>query len=572
MTHPLRLLLIDDDELDRLSITRILNQQTSMVVEVCEARTGDVGLTLIQEQQFDAILLDFRLPDQSGLDVLRKLRADGVRRTAIIMLSNQEDDALAEQCIEAGAQDFLQKAEVSGRRLTRAIRHAQQRYAMEETLRCSHEKLRDLAEHDGLTGLVNRYGLEVALQLAVARAQRHKTKLAILFLDLDKFKEVNDTLGHHVGDDLLKIVAQRLSSVVRDSDLVARLGGDEFVVLVPDMVRDDQINLLAERALKTLQLPMFIGTSELVMSASIGVAVLGSCAENSTDLMKYADIAMYQAKQEGRNQIRFYSDGIHQAVQARANIEYDLRQALEQGQLRVYYQAQMTADSGVVKGIEALLRWEHPERGLLLPEEFLVTAEEMGLIVPIGDWVLRTACLQLSQWQKRSETADLRLVIAVNLSAIQIRGDRLLQSVDDALSQSQLPSSCLELEITENALIDDTGHTMYILNRLVARGVALSLGDFGIGYSTLQHLKQLSIQALKIDQEFVSAIGQGVQNDRLLSAMICFAQTLKLTVIAEGVETREQADFCREHGCDLLQGFYYSKPVPAEEFEAQFLK
>ncbi len=573
MTGPIRILLIDDDIVDRLTITRAL-KQSSLTVEIVEARTASEGLEQARAQNFDAILLDYYLPDQNGLEVLQKLRADSTDHSVIIMLTSREDDALAAQCIDAGAQDFLLKDEVNGRRLRRTIRQAQQLYAMSEELRSSHERLRNLAEHDRLTGLANRYSFEVALQIAVARAQRKQCRIAVMLLDLDDFKSVNDTLGHDVGDELLKSVAQRLASAVRESDLLARLGGDEFVVLAQDLDRDDQANMLAERLLESLQAPVQIGEVALQVTTSIGVAVFEHCDGSTTDLVKCADIAMYRAKNGGRNQVHFYSDIMNEMMHQRTGIEHALKLALERGQFQLHYQAQIAADSEKVIGIEALLRWQHPERGLLLPEQFLAIAEELNLMESIGDWVLRTACLQHSKWRQISSLADLHLSIAVNLSTLQTRGKSLLGSVDQALSDNQLPAHRLELEITEQTLIQILASEpplTDILDQLAARGVILSLDDFGAGFSSIKHLKLFPIQILKIDQEFIATIGKGVKEERLLAAMFRFAQALKLTVVAEGVETREQADFCRQQGCDRLQGFLYSIPLPAAEFEAKFL-
>ena len=566
---PMRLLLVDDDELDRMTIARAL-RQSGLAVAITEAFTAADGLRLAGAGDFDAILLDYSLPDQNGLALLQALRATHADRAAIIMLTRHEDDTLAAQCIDGGAQDFLLKDEVNGRRLSRAIRQAQQIHAMGEQLRASNERLRKLAEHDRLTGLANRYSFEVALHLAVARAQRKDSRIAVMLLDLDNFKNVNDTLGHDVGDLLLQAVAGRLASAVRGSDLVARLGGDEFVVLAQDLDRDAQANLLAERLLGSLQAPILAGGVELRVTTSIGVAVFEHADINTMDMMKCADIAMYRAKSDGRNQIHFYSSKLHEAVQRRSATERDLRLALGRGQFELYYQAQVAAVSRRVVGVEALLRWRHPERGLLLPGEFLAVAEEMDLMESIGAWVLHTACQQLGRWRAALPAAE-PLLIAVNLSALQMGGGQLVGTVERALADSGLPGECLELEITESVLIDDPIQTAAVLDQLAQRGVRLSLDDFGTGYSSMQHLKLFPIHVLKIDRAFVCAIGQDRKDERLFDALVRFAKTLGLTVVAEGVETLEQAAFCRQVGCDRLQGYHYATPLPAGEFEHRFL-
>lgn len=570
MTEPTRLLIIDDDEVDRRTIGRAL-RQASFEVEITEANTAEQGLEAARCHFFDAILLDYLLPDLDGLDVLAILRREGVGRTAIVMLSRREDESLAEQCIEAGAQDFLLKDEVNGRRLSRAIRQSRRRCLMEEALSASHDRLRNIAEHDRLTGLANRYSFDVALQMAVARCKRQHGRAAVLLLDLDDFKSVNDTLGHDAGDGLLREVAERLSSVLRESDLLARLGGDEFVVLAQDLDSDEQIGALAERLLAALHTPVMVGSLEHIVTSSIGVAVYSDSVETAEDLLKCADIAMYRAKREGRNQVHFYSDSLREAAQHRATTERDLRRAIAQNQLLLYYQPQISASDGSLGGLEALVRWQHPERGLLAPAEFIAIAEDTGLIRPLGEWVIRHACQQISDWQARYPAMREALRLAINVSASQTVGNDLLMSLDTALAESGVSADSLELEITESALIRDPENAALLLASIKARGVLLSLDDFGTGYSSLQHLKLFPINILKIDKGFVSSLFQDPRHDRLLSAMIHFAKALDLAVVAEGVETDAQADFCRRHGCDLLQGYLYARPLPAEIFEATFL-
>ncbi len=570
MTTTTRILLIDDDELDRMAIKRLL-QHADSTCRVVEANTGKHGLELALTEEFDAVLLDYRLPDIDGIDVLAKMRSSAYQRMAVIVLSRIEDERLAEQCIDAGAQDFLLKDEVSGRRLTRAIRQAKQRFAMEEKLHQAQVDLKHIAECDRLTGLANRYCFEVALQMELARTKRGSGRLAVVLLDLDDFKNVNDTLGHDAGDVLLKTVAKRLSGAARDSDLLARLGGDEFVVLVNDIKRDDQVSLLAQRLLTSLHDPIIVAGTELIVSTSIGIAILDAEHNTAVDLMKCADLALYQAKREGRNRTHFYSNNLNQEVQRRTRIEYDLRSAIAHNQFRVFYQAKVAATGEVLVGMEALLRWQHPIHGLLAPDAFLDIAEEKGLMAPIGDWVLQTTCKQLKQWKPALERLGLRVSIAINLSAIQMRSDTLVDLVMHNMVENGLSAGCIEFEITENTLIENTEQCAKVLHSLAGLGVTLSLDDFGTGYSSLQHLKLFPINALKIDREFVAKVGRGERDNQLMAAMISVAKILNLEVIAEGVETVEQAEFCRAHGCDVLQGYYFSRPIPAEDFEARYL-
>ncbi|MFZ6766384.1 putative bifunctional diguanylate cyclase/phosphodiesterase [Undibacterium sp. Di26W] len=571
-TSTLDILIIDDDELDRRSVIRAM-KQVPVSVNIVEASNALDGLLKAKATAFDVILLDYRLPDRDGIEVLKSLRLDKIHHAAIIMLTHQEDVTLAEQAIEAGAQDFLLKEEVNARRLLRAVHQARHRHKLETELNRSYDQLRDLAEHDALTGLANRYDFERALEFAVCRAKRENLhgKLAVLLLDLDRFKNVNDTYGHAVGDQLLIKVARRLGTTTRGSDLLARLGGDEFVVLVQDMDRVDHAILLATRIVEAFKKPILLEGLEWDVTMSIGIAVFGSCASDATELMKCADIAMYRAKQEGRNQSHFYSDQLHQAVRHRMYLERDLRHALKNDQLKVYYQAKVHALDGSLGGMEALLRWHHPQEGVLAPGTFLPMAEELGLMFEIDQWVMRTACAQLQQWRSMPHLNVQHLSVAVNVSAIQLQGDNLLSTVDEALATSGLDPRCLELEITENALIRDPEHVASILLKLAARKLKLSLDDFGTGYSSFGHLKLFPIHILKIDQSFVAGIGRGASQERLLAAMIAFAKTLELTLVAEGVETAEQARFCTDRGCELLQGYYYSRPISAEQFEINFL-
>lgn len=569
-TPGLSILLIDDDDLDRKAIVRALRRSATRCA-ITEATTAAEGLRIAAEQRFDAILLDYRLPDRDGLDVLRSLRSGAFAESAVLMLSRQTDELLAEQCLEAGAQDFLLKDEVNGQRLSRAVRHARQRYLMESQLRHSREELRALSEHDVLTGLRNRRGFEVVLQAALGRAQRGQERLAILLLDLDDFKSINDTQGHAAGDLLLIEIGKRLSEIVREGDHLCRLGGDEFVVLMTQLEQDEQAMLLADRILNAIQKPIQVGAAEQLITASIGIATLESSTDHGDELLKHADLAMYRAKQEGRNKSRFYSTALHDFAQQRAALKQDLKHALGRGEFRVFYQPQLEGHSGRLKGMEALVRWQHPELGLLAPGAFLAVAEETGMIVAVGEWVLRESCRQLQIWRAAWPQSYRDLSLAVNLSAVQLQSVNLLSSVVSALADFQLPAECLELEITESMLIAEHPVTVTMLNAIAEQGVALSLDDFGTGYSSMDHINRFPISIIKIDRRFVASVGGKAKSQQLLVALISFAKAQSIKVVAEGVETLQQADFCRTHGCDLLQGYLFSPPIPADDFEARFL-
>jgi diguanylate cyclase (GGDEF)-like protein len=570
MIAELSLLLIDDDELDRLAITRTL-RKSAVPCELTYAETAAAGLQMASSKKFDAILLDYRLPDETGLEVLRALRGGAYDGVAVVMLSRYENESLAEECLEAGAQDFLLKDEVNSRHLTRVVVQARQRFQIEERLRYSLEQVRSLSEHDALTGLMNRRGFERSLEAQLARVRRSDGRLAILLLDLDDFKSINDTLGHDAGDQLLVEVARRLTLIARDGDLLCRLGGDEFVVMMTSFDQDEQAIVLADRINARLREPIFIGSTEQTITTSIGIAVLGNTTDNAADLLKYADLAMYQAKLDGRNKSRFYSVSLQEAVQFRSLIKNDLQRALEKNELQIYYQPQIRSADGSLRGMEALLRWHHPRLGVLSPAAFLAIAEETGLIVDIGAWVLQEGCRQLKVWRECYAPGLSDLTLAINLSAVQVKHEQLPRTVMAALAENGLPAKALELEITESMLIEVTTDTVSLLSEISAQGVAMSLDDFGTGYSSLDHLKLFPISILKIDKGFVSAVGEGGKSEKLFVAIIAFAKALNMQIIVEGVETQAQVEFCTQQGCDLLQGYFYSKPIPAHEFETTFL-
>jgi len=569
----MRLLLIDDDEVDRMAVIRTLKKGTTNVSEVITAATASEGLELAYREHFDAILLDYRLPDQDGLAVLKALRSGNFESSTVVMLSRQEDETLAERCLEAGAQDFLLKDEVNGRRLLRAVRQARQRYQIQEALNRSREQLLELAVHDPLTGLLNRRGFDNAMKKELARAQRsNSNELALLLLDLDDFKSVNDIHGHATGDLLLIKVAQRLDTVIRDNDYLCRLGGDEFVIIMTIIEHEEQAVELADRIFSVLQHPIEIGTktSDQSVTASIGIAMLDGSDDHTEDLLKCADIAMYHAKQAGRNQCQYYSSALQQLVQSRIRIKNDLSVALGRNEFRVFYQAQFNAADRSLGGAEALLRWQHPQLGLLSPDVFMPIAEETGLIVNIGNWVLNEGCRQLKEWQLNYPEQAADMTIAINLSPVQIKQHSLPEAIHAALDDHALDPNCLELEITESAMIDDTAATAEMLSAISHHGVIFALDDFGTGYSSLVRLKRFPISVLKVDKGFVSSIQNDDKNKRLLSAIIAFAKALEMRVVAEGIETEEQAVICTQYSCDRLQGYYFGRPLPADQLEATF--
>jgi diguanylate cyclase (GGDEF)-like protein/PAS domain S-box-containing protein len=426
------------------------------------------------------------------------------------------------------------------------------------------EQVRHMANHDALTQLPNRSLLQDRVTQAVAKARRSGEVLALFFIDLDRFKTINDSLGHPVGDRLLQAVAQRLLACTRAADTVARIGGDEFVVLLGDLDRPETARHVAKKVLAALSQPVALDGHTLQVTPSIGIAVYPGDGEDVDTMMRNADTAMYHAKQVGRNNFQFFTQAMNDAAQQRLQLENDLRHAVERGELAVHYQPQIDLRAGGIVGFEALVRWRHPQRGMVSPAEFIPAAEEAGLINPIGEWVLGAACAQAVAWHRSGHTF---LQAAVNCSARQFQDEGFVAAVDRILRESGMPAQRLELEITESVIIQRSEEVNARFQALEDMGVRISIDDFGTGYSSLSYLKRLSIHQLKIDQSFVRDIGNDPNDAAIVSAIVTIAHSLGLEVVAEGVETAEQLTFLRAVGCDSAQGYLFSKPLPAEEFE-----
>ncbi len=563
--QPLRLLLVDDDAVDRLAVSRAL-RQAKLPLSIAESRTAEEALAAFAEGAFDAVLLDYRLPDMDGLEVLRRMNGRAHGSTAILMLTGMDDDDLATRCIEAGAQDFLLKQDLTPRHLIRAVTHARMRHRIEMALLESHERLRELAEQDPLTGLANRYYFDQTLRAAVPRAMRYGFKLSLLLLDLDNFKFINDGHGHDVGDRMLRVVADRLTAITREGDILCRLGGDEFAIIAFQHEGVESVHALAQRLLDDLAAPVVVEGLTLPTSVSIGIALCPDNSDNADELFKCADLAMYRAKRDGRNQAHYFSDDLQTQVMRRVQTEHDLRAAIETGGFELFYQPQVDAATGAVCAAEALIRWRHPERGLLGPGAFLDIAEDTGLIGPIGDWVLATACADIAAGRLGSVPR-----VAVNLSAQQLRAAGLVERLAAVLAASRLEPSQVEVEITESVLISDFGVALGVLEGIRDLGVSIAIDDFGTGYSSLAYLKRLPIDCLKVDKSFLNQVPEGEKDKRLLRALIQMARAMGFRVVVEGVETRAQAEVCRDFGADTLQGFHFARPMPWTEL-LPFLK
>ena len=634
----------------------------------------------------DIILLDLGLPDAQGLGAIRRAHS-AAPRVPLVVLTGLDDEVLAAQSLQEGAQDYLIKGQIEARSLRRSLRYSVERKIMEEALFAEKERalvtlnsigeavvctdiagnitflnlvaekmtgwplqeaagrpmievfrtwdprsteptettvelailqiravhlppscilirrdgleipiedsiapihdregnaigavivFRDVsvaqamarqmthsAEHDFLTGLPNRMLLNDRIQQAIASAHRHKKQIAVLFLDLDGFKHINDSLGHPIGDKLLQSIGKRLMATVRGADTVSRQGGDEFVVLLTDLSLPEDAVLMAARILRTVAVSHSVDQHDLHVTTSIGVSVYPDDGQDPETLIKNADTAMYQAKENGRQSYQFFKPAMNARAVERQSIEESLRRALERQEFAVHYQPKICMRTGIITGAEALIRWTHPTRGAISPAQFIPVAEDCGLIVSIGRWVLRQACAQAREWQRAGLPA---ITMAVNVSAMEFQDEAFLPGLLQILEEARLEARSLELELTESALMKRVESTATILRTLKESGVQIAVDDFGTGYSSLSYLRKFPIDSLKIDQSFVRHIGKAADDAAIVTAVISMARSLKLRVVAEGVETLKELEFLKAHQCDEAQGYYFSRPVPAPQF------
>lgn len=436
--------------------------------------------------------------------------------------------------------------------------------------KASEQRIHRLAYYDALTHLPNRTLFQDRLHSALQHAERHDEWVVLMFLDLDRFKPINDSLGHAAGDRMLKDVAVRLSACVDGDDTVARMGGDEFTLLLqPRASREGALNRaihVAEQILASLARPFVLEGREFFVTASIGIALAPQDGDELSQLMKNADTAMYHAKERGKNNFQFYQADMNASALERLELESDLRHAQEQGQFVLHYQPQFSGDGRRLTGVEALLRWNHPSRGLVPPDDFIPVLEELGLVVQVGEWVLEEACRQLKAWHDEK----IRIPkVSVNLSARQFAEGDLSARIAAVIERTGLPPACLEVELTESILMHDVTSAMQTLHELKRLGLCIAVDDFGTGYSSLNYLKQFPIDVLKIDRSFVDGLPEGEQDAQIARAIIAMAHSLNMMVIAEGVESQAQLDFLREHGCDEVQGYLLGRPMQAQQFSAR---
>jgi diguanylate cyclase (GGDEF)-like protein len=547
----LKVLLVEDSHEYPLLVEQMLVEGVEGSVRLMVAETVSEATKLLNEDLPDCVLLDLSLPDAEGLEALAAIQK-AAPEVPVVVLSGADDDMRAFRAVQNGAQDYLAKPRADARQLTRAIGIAIERKE-------SQVELTRRALNDSLTGLPNRRLLVDRIEHALVRGERESGSVALLFIDLDDFKAVNDTMGHEAGDIVLAEVGRRLRSVVRGADTIGRYGGDEFVLLREQVAEAAEMSALASRIESALSAPFEVGTNRFQLGSSVGIA-LGNAPMQAEDLIRTADQAMFRAK-EGGSGLEIAST-VAASNGSGAGLEQQLSDALGREEFVLHYQPLVDLVTREVFAVEALLRWSHPERGLVGPAEFIPRAEASGLIVPIGGWVLQEVCRCLAEWRSEGRCSD-ALVMHVNVSAKQL-GKGLVESIEQNLRVHRLPAERLCLEITETAVSSDRDRGIETIAALKELGATVALDDFGVGHSSLAALDEYDVDILKIDRSFVAPLGSGLKERRVFAAVLGIARAYELRALAEGIETAEQLRHVSQVGCDAAQGFYFGRPEPAQ--------
>ncbi len=553
-----KILLIEDDEGDAFLVRELLMEAEQFNFDLIHVERLSHGLDVLASERCDVILLDLSLPDGYGPEIIYPVQeaANGI---PIIILTGLDSEGVGIQLVKEGVQDYLVKDSFDSQNLIRAIRYAIERQRMLFQLEKARELEQYLAYHDALTSLPNRKLFYDRLAHTISRARRNDKMVGVMFLDLDGFKRINDTLGHGAGDELLKITAERLKHVIRESDTVARLGGDEFTVIIDHISQEQDVISVCDKILRTLEKPYKIDSNEFFITSSIGVSLYPFDGENIEELIKNADVAMYRAKGAGKNNYQFYNISMDAQAMEHLEMERSLRRALENNELYLHYQPLFNMQQKTITSLEALVRWQHPELGNIPPSKFIPIAEETGLINPLGEWIINTACIQNKTLQAEGYQP---VRVAINLSTHQFRDKNLFETVTNALDKSRLNPQFMSLEITESSVMRDVEYAIDTLQAFKDLGIQVAVDDFGTGYSSLSYLKQLPADTLKIDRSFIDGIPTDRNDASITSAIIGLAHNLELGVVAEGVETSEQLSYLQQLKCDEMQGYHLSKPLP----------
>ncbi len=597
--HALNVLVVDDSKVICTAIREILEIGGLLVTEACN---GQEAINLVSNKAPDLVLLDVVMPDIDGITVLKELRKSYSKlQLPIVLVTSRDASREIVQALDYGANDYVTKpidfdvlwARISNQLMQKQaaefLRRAQIGLEKEiknrtaelkitnlrlekeiEIRMIAEDRLQKQASYDELTGLPNRSLAADRLQQTLVKAKRHDLNPCVAFLDLDNFKYINDTFGHAAGDDLLREAAKRLTECARGSDTVARLGGDEFLLILDDDDSDkgsqneSGARHVAERILKSFSIPFVIEGQELNITTSLGFAVYPRDGEDSNKLMRHADAAMYRSKHDGKNTYCFYSPEMTVKAKMRMDVENELRHALDRNEFSMFYQPIIDAESGEIIKAEALLRWHSKELGMISPDYFIPIAEDIGLILSIGDWVVNTACEQVSQWRNSGWE---NFCVTINVSARQFQSDSsLVDTIRKALDQNNLPAEAIQIELTEGILLEETSDSAERMQMIEDMGIKLLIDDFGTGYASLSYLQRYNFESIKIDRSYISGVLNSEQDAKLVKAVIAMANSLGMSVVSEGVETKEQLDFLHDANCKYIQGYYFSKPVEPAEF------
>jgi diguanylate cyclase (GGDEF)-like protein len=558
--HYIKIVIADDHEPSRRIIRRFLEPLDQITI-VGEAGSGEELIRAVADNEPNLVLVDINMPKMNGIQAIKECLSLNPGLKVIFITGHNE---YAVEAFDVSAVDYIVKP-IEKHRLEVAIEKAKTIIMMNFELNEALHQKEYMASHDVLSGLPNRKHFEDKLTSALVLAKKSNYMVALLFLDLDRFKTINESMGHAVGDLLLQQVAERLQRCVRDKDIISRQGGDEFTILLNRISHRNDVVKAVERLFHSVKQPFHINGHEINAAVSMGIALYPNDGETGDNLIKQAETAMYQAKQIGRNNYAFYTPEMDEKISKQLRIESALRKAIERDELLLYYQPQVNIENLQIVGMEALIRWDHPEWGLISPIDFIPLAEETGLILPIGEWVLRTACRQAKTWQNVGYP---RLKLSVNLSLLQFQQENLVQVVTDIVEETNFDPSLLELEITESIALDNEQQVIDKLNELRKLNIKIAIDDFGTGYSSLSYLKKFPINTLKIDKVFVREIMSDSEGESLIAAIISMAQTLKFNVIAEGVESEAQLSFLHDLKCNEAQGYLFGKPLPEEQFLA----
>jgi len=562
----LNILLVDDDMVDREVVKRALSsRQISQTIK--EALTVDEAIEYLNQMDFDIILLDYKMPKRDGIELLHELKTHKQQHdNAIIMMSTTDDENIIMKCLEAGAHDFISKSALSPLSLTRSIFNSQIRLSLEKQLRDSYIQVKHLAEIDHLTGLYNRYAFDKSLKSKTIEIMNSKNSLALLMIDLDHFKVVNDSYGHDTGDQLLSKFATRLKKTTPPNAFIARIGGDEFgIILISDHCKTDA-EILATDIITAMSKPLRFRGKVEALTVSIGIAIIPDNSDSGTSAFKHADMAVYAAKNGGRNQYKTFQQWMKDDIIKKAKIEKDLRNAILAKQFELHYQPIFKAGSqSNLVGFEALIRWNNGR--LIAPKEFIAVAEETKLIKSIGRWVINQAIKQISIWNKKHLK---NYKISINLSAVQLEDSGLIRCIKDAVNTHQIPFNQIEFELTETALLDSISQNVKKIESISKLGCSLALDDFGTGFSSFTHLKDFPIDFVKIDKTMLPVSSNDFSVERLFKGMCFMLHSLDFKITVEGVEQTNQLELCHSMSVDYVQGFLLGNPCNAMETEQKY--